>query len=109
MSSVPILFYQSKAYDLLYGMANPKNLQVISGKLLERAIQTDDDDLRRNLVMKLIELCDRFSSQIEWYIRTMNEVCCFYCLFLTFNLCKSVYIAVTFHDLFLWRCQLNFI
>lgn len=59
---------------MLYVMVNPKNLKVVSMKLLQKMSTTNDQQLKENLALKLLALCDRFDAQFQWYIETINQV-----------------------------------
>ena len=46
--------------DLLHGMTNPSNLQVVVGKMVEFLKASTDEVLRTDLMKKIFDLSERF-------------------------------------------------
>eukprot|EP00475_Leptophrys_vorax_P016732 TRINITY_DN2323_c0_g1_i1.p1 TRINITY_DN2323_c0_g1~~TRINITY_DN2323_c0_g1_i1.p1 ORF type:complete len:1145 (+),score=327.32 TRINITY_DN2323_c0_g1_i1:67-3501(+) len=63
-----------KTLDLLYKMTNPANVVVIVGKLIASLKSTLDVFLRKELVLRITQLAERFAPHTFWYIDIMNEV-----------------------------------
>ena len=59
---------------LLFRMSNPQNIEVVVDKMIHHLRTSVDSDLRRELVTRLMELCERFAPSNEWYLRTMNTI-----------------------------------
>merc|ERR1719159_1193243 len=63
-----------KTLDLLYRMTNPQNVIVVADKLCFHLRTSVDEHLRRELVQRLTQLCERYAPDNEWYVSTMNTV-----------------------------------
>lgn len=58
--------------DLLYRMTTNENIEVIVGKMMETLHGSTDQYFRNALVLKITELCERFSPTHKWYLETME-------------------------------------
>jgi AP-4 complex subunit epsilon-1 len=64
-----------RTLDLLYKMTNKQNVEPIVEKLLTflKAAPVESSS-RKDLVLKINELGEKFAPSKKWYIRTMNKV-----------------------------------
>jgi AP-4 complex subunit epsilon-1 len=64
-----------RTLDLLFKMTNKQNVEPIVEKLLcYLKAAPIESSARKDLVMKISELAEKFSPTKNWYIRTMNKV-----------------------------------
>ena len=64
-----------KTTELLCQMTNPNNVTVVVDKLLSQLDDSSDDVVfKRDLVVKICTICERFAPSNEWYLLTMNQV-----------------------------------
>jgi AP-4 complex subunit epsilon-1 len=63
-----------KTLDLLYKMTNPTNVVIIVDKLVSSLKSSIDVFLRKELVMRITQLAERFAPNTRWYIDIMNVV-----------------------------------
>ena len=64
-----------KTIDLLYRMTNYQNVSVIVDKLLQYLSTTSTDSIvRKDLVIKINQLAERFSINEEWFVKTINKL-----------------------------------
>jgi len=64
-----------RTLELLYKMTNKQNVEPIVEKLLSylKAAPIESSS-RKDLVVKINELGERFAPSKNWYVRTMNKV-----------------------------------
>ena len=63
---------KSKTISLLFKMANIKNVVVIVEKLLNYLKQTTPEShFRKDVIMKIQQLAEKFAVNCEWYIKVM--------------------------------------
>ena len=55
-------------------MTNGNNVEVIVNKLIYYLKNASDAHFRKDLVVKIIQISERFAPNQEWYIKTMNTV-----------------------------------
>lgn len=63
---------KQETLDLLYRMTTNENIEVIVGKMMETLHGSTDQYFRNALVLKITELCERFSPTHKWYLETME-------------------------------------
>mmetsp|Transcript_19763 Transcript_19763/g.14495 ORF Transcript_19763/g.14495 Transcript_19763/m.14495 type:complete len:181 (+) Transcript_19763:1092-1634(+) len=64
-----------KTLDLLYRMTNKQNVEAIVEKLLTSLKEAPiDSSVRKDLVLKINALCEKYSPNKNWYVRTMNKL-----------------------------------
>lgn len=64
-----------RTLDLLYKMTNKQNVEPIVEKLLSYLKNAPvESSARKDLVVKINELGEKFAPNKNWYIRTMNKV-----------------------------------
>lgn len=64
-----------RTLDLLFKMTNKQNVEPIVKKLLNYLKEASyESNSRKDLVVKINELGEKFAPSMKWYIRTMNEV-----------------------------------
>lgn len=64
-----------KTLDLLYKMTNKQNVEPIVEKLLSYLKEAPtESSVRKDLVIKINSLCEQFSPNNNWYVRTMNKL-----------------------------------
>ena len=64
-----------KTLDLLFKMTNKQNVEPIVDKLLSYLKDAPvESSTRKDLVMKINELGEKFAPNKQWYIRTMNKL-----------------------------------
>jgi AP-4 complex subunit epsilon-1 len=64
-----------RTLDLLYKMTNKQNVEPIVEKLLSYLKGAPiESTVRKDLVIKINELGEKFAPTKSWYIRTMNKV-----------------------------------
>lgn len=64
-----------KTLDLLYKMTNNQNVEPIVEKLLSYLKEAPtESSVRKDLVIKINSLCEQFSPNNNWYVRTMNKL-----------------------------------
>jgi hypothetical protein len=63
---------KQETLDLLYRMTTNENIEVIVGKMMETLHGSTDQYFRNALVLKITELCERFSPTHKWYLQTME-------------------------------------
>eukprot|EP01102_Stenamoeba_stenopodia_P016901 TRINITY_DN5972_c0_g1_i1.p1 TRINITY_DN5972_c0_g1~~TRINITY_DN5972_c0_g1_i1.p1 ORF type:complete len:1192 (-),score=301.43 TRINITY_DN5972_c0_g1_i1:58-3633(-) len=63
-----------KTLDLLYKMTNPKNVVVITDKLIEFLGQTTDTFLKAELVSRITQNAERYAPNNQWFVKIMNKV-----------------------------------
>ncbi|XP_064642776.1 AP-4 complex subunit epsilon-1-like isoform X2 [Lineus longissimus] len=70
----PDLSVRKKVLDILYKMTNGDNFKVVCQKLMENLQQASDPYIREDIVTKITQLADRYSSDVIWYTQTMNTL-----------------------------------
>lgn len=66
---------QRKTLELMYQMANPVNIDVISRNLLKYISKTSHDPFwQADIVAKLFSLVEKLSSGEKWYVETINQL-----------------------------------
>ncbi|GAB1601186.1 AP-4 complex subunit epsilon-1-like isoform X2 [Argonauta hians] len=66
---------QRKTLELMYQIANPVNIKVISQHLLKYISKTSHDPFwQADIVAKLFSLVEKLSSCDRWYVDTINEL-----------------------------------
>lgn len=60
--------------ELLYRMTNSNNVKVVVNQLITFLNRSSDYNFRKDLVMKIISLADKYSPSYEWYVSVMNVV-----------------------------------
>ncbi len=64
-----------KTLDLLYRMTNKQNVEAIVEKLLSALKEAPfDSSVRKDLVMKITSLGEKYSVSKNWYVKTMNRL-----------------------------------
>lgn len=64
-----------KTLDLLYRMTNKQNVEPIVEKLLSYLKEAPtESSVRKDLVIKINDLCEQYSPNKNWYVRTMNKL-----------------------------------
>jgi len=64
-----------KTLDLLYRMTNKQNVEAIVEKLLSYLKEAPtESSVRKDLVIKINSLCEQYSPNKNWYVRTMNKL-----------------------------------
>ena len=64
-----------KTLDLLYRMTNNQNVEAIVEKLLSYLKEAPtESSVRKDLVIKINSLCEDYSPNKNWYVRTMNKL-----------------------------------
>lgn len=64
-----------KTLDLLYRMTNKQNVEAIVEKLLTSLREAPiESSVRKDLVLKINALCEKYSPNKNWYVRTMNKL-----------------------------------
>lgn len=64
-----------KTLDLLFKMTNTQNVEPIVEKLLTYLKDAPiESQTRKDLVIKINELTDKFAPNKKWYINTMNKL-----------------------------------
>ena len=64
-----------KTLDLLFKMTNKQNVEPIVDKLLSYLKDAPvESSTRKDLVVKINELGEKFAPNKQWYIRTMNKL-----------------------------------
>jgi AP-4 complex subunit epsilon-1 len=64
-----------KTLDLLYRMTNKQNVEAIVEKLLSYLKEAPtESSVRKDLVIKINQLCEDYSPNKNWYVRTMNKL-----------------------------------
>lgn len=58
--------------DLLFRMTTQDNVEIIVSKMLNCLHGSTDNHFRNNLVIKITELAERFSTTHEWYLDTIQ-------------------------------------
>lgn len=57
-----------KTLELLFHLANPSNVQAICKKLLEFLVTTSNDDKKKELSLKVLQLALKFVDRQDWFI-----------------------------------------
>ena len=66
---------KTKTLDLLYRMTNKQNVEPIVEKLLSYLKEAPtESSVRKELVIKINSLCEQYSPNKNWYVRTMNKL-----------------------------------
>lgn len=64
-----------KTLDLLFRMTNKHNIEAIVEKLLSYLkVAPTESNVRKDLVIKINSLCEQYSPNKNWYVRTMNKL-----------------------------------
>jgi AP-4 complex subunit epsilon-1 len=64
-----------KTLDLLYKMTNKQNVEAIVEKLLSYLKEAPiESSVRKDLVIKINSLGEKYSPNKNWYVRTMNRL-----------------------------------
>lgn len=64
-----------KTLDLLFRMTNKQNIEAIVEKLLSYLKEAPtESNVRKDLVIKINSLCEQYSPNKNWYVRTMNKL-----------------------------------
>ena len=64
-----------KTLDLLFRMTNKQNVEAIVEKLLSYLKEAPTESgVRKDLVIKINSLCEDYSPNKNWYVRTMNKL-----------------------------------
>jgi AP-4 complex subunit epsilon-1 len=63
---------KSSTLELLFRMASQDNVEVIVSKMLNSLHGSTDNHFRSNLVLKITDLAERFSTTHKWYLDTMQ-------------------------------------
>lgn len=74
LPSVPPPPHLSQTLDLLFQMTNPANVDIITERMLSFLRATHEDFIKRDLVVKITQIAERFSPNNLWFLKTMNEV-----------------------------------
>ncbi|XP_076588310.1 AP-4 complex subunit epsilon-1 isoform X2 [Chaetodon auriga] len=70
----PDLIIKRETLELLFRITNAQNVTVIVEKMLEFLHTSKDDYTTIDLVAKVAELAEKYPSDNEWFIETMNTV-----------------------------------
>ncbi|XP_069564295.1 AP-4 complex subunit epsilon-1 isoform X1 [Brachyistius frenatus] len=70
----PDLIIKRETLELLFRITNAQNVTVIVEKMLDFLRITKDDHTTIDLVGKVAELAEKYPSDNEWFIETMNTV-----------------------------------
>ncbi|KAH3743998.1 AP-4 complex subunit epsilon [Pelomyxa schiedti] len=60
--------------DLLYLMTNSKNVVSVVSKLLEHLQTSSDTFFRKDLVLRITQLSERYAPNHQWYLHTMTTL-----------------------------------
>jgi len=60
--------------ELLYRMTNASNCEVIVEKLMHYLQMGSDMHFKKDMVNKIMRLCERFAPTQEWFIKSMNKL-----------------------------------
>lgn len=64
-----------KTLDLLYRMTNKQNVEPIVEKLLSYLKEAPiESSVRKDLVLKINSLAEKYSPSKNWYVKTMNRL-----------------------------------
>eukprot|EP00744_Colponema_vietnamica_P007688 GILI01011040.1.p1 GENE.GILI01011040.1~~GILI01011040.1.p1 ORF type:complete len:955 (+),score=292.91 GILI01011040.1:24-2867(+) len=63
-----------KTLTLLFAMCNENNVEPIIGRLIRFLADTTDEFLRQDLVKNICITAERFSTNGQWYVDTLNKV-----------------------------------
>lgn len=64
-----------KTLELLYKMTNKQNIEAIVEKLLSYLKEAPiESSVRKDLVIKINSLCEKYAPSKNWYVRTMNKL-----------------------------------
>ncbi len=63
-----------KTLDLLFRMTNPVNAEVVVAKMLSFLSASRDKYLKLDLVLKILQLAERYAPDNIWYVKTLISV-----------------------------------
>ena len=63
-----------KTLTLLFAMCNERNVEPIIGRLIRFLAESTDEFLRQDLVKNICSTAERYSTNAQWYVDTMNRV-----------------------------------
>ena len=63
---------KKETLDLLFRMTSQDNVEIIVSKMLSTLHASTDNHFRNDLVLKITELAERFSTTHKWYLETMQ-------------------------------------
>eukprot|EP00758_Cryptobia_borreli_P002807 Tbor_TRINITY_DN3302_c0_g1::TRINITY_DN3302_c0_g1_i1::g.23550::m.23550/K12400/AP4E1; AP-4 complex subunit epsilon-1 len=63
-----------KTLTLLFAMCNEDNVEAIVGRLTSFLAEATDEFLRQDLVKNICHVSEKFNTNTQWYVNTMNKI-----------------------------------